>query len=81
MGPTWMDAQFVLNVYQAFLTLLVWFLAIFACFGVLVSVLLLIVECRLRSADMAPEHANRLASHGLRQALSLRSFKFTDPAQ
>jgi hypothetical protein len=44
MGRAWMDAQFALAVYQAFLTLLVWVLAAFACFGFLASVLLLCLE-------------------------------------
>jgi hypothetical protein len=40
-----MDGQIVLDFYQAFLTLLVWLLASFACLGVLASVLLLYLEC------------------------------------
>jgi hypothetical protein len=57
MNPTWMDAQFVLDVYQAFLTLLVCILATFACLGVLASVLVLCLECNpsTGSAGLAPK--------------------------
>jgi len=37
MTTTWVDGQIVLDFYQAFLTLLVWILATFACLGILAS--------------------------------------------
>jgi hypothetical protein len=45
MNTAWMDAQFVFDFYQTFLTLLVWLLASFACLGILASVMFLFVEC------------------------------------
>lgn len=45
MNTTWVDAQMVLDFYQAFLTLLVWLLAGFACPGILASMTLLCLEC------------------------------------
>jgi hypothetical protein len=35
MNTAWTDAQFVFDFYQTCLTLLAWFLATFACLGVL----------------------------------------------
>ena len=45
MNKAWMDVQFVFDLYQTFLTLLVWLLATFACLGILASVMLLCLEC------------------------------------
>jgi hypothetical protein len=39
MSRAWMDAQFVLDFYQACPTLLVWLLASFACLTVLATVM------------------------------------------
>jgi uncharacterized iron-regulated membrane protein len=41
MDATWMDAQFVLDFYRTFLTLLVWLLASFACLTVFATALFL----------------------------------------
>jgi len=52
MTTTWVDAQIVLDFYQACLTLLVWLLASFACLGILASVMFLCVEF----ATPLPDH-------------------------
>jgi uncharacterized iron-regulated membrane protein len=41
MGTAWMDPQFVLDFYQACLTVLVWLLAAFACLTVFATVMFL----------------------------------------
>ena len=45
MNPTWMDPQSVLDFYRVFLTSLIWMLATSACLGILVSLILLFLEC------------------------------------
>ena len=45
MDTAWMEGQFVLDFYQACLTLLVWLLASFAGLGILASVMFLCLEC------------------------------------
>lgn len=58
MNPAWMDPQSVVNFYQAFLTLLVWILATSVCVGILVSVILLFLECH----PFAVGHKDALAT-------------------
>jgi bacteriorhodopsin len=66
MGTAWMDPQFVLDFYQACLTVLVWLLAAFACLGILAWVIMLFVECNPfpRSARRATEPASEISAQG-----------------
>jgi len=68
MNTAWMDGQIVLDFYQAFLTLLVWLLASFACLGVLASVLLLCLECSpsTGSASLAPKPHCDIGAQGVK---------------
>jgi hypothetical protein len=61
MNTTWVDAQFVLDFYQAFLTLLVWLLATFACLGVLAAVMFLCWECSHPFARSAGAMVDQIA--------------------
>jgi len=71
MNTAWMDGQFVLDFYQAWLTVLVWLLATFACLGILASVILLFVECNphSRSADRASKPANEIGAQGAKRVV------------
>jgi hypothetical protein len=75
MGRACMDAQFELGVYQAFLTLLVWLLATFACLGIVASVVLLFLEC-------SPLPVQPATPRNLQMTLALRgrSDPFTSPS-
>lgn len=54
---TWMEGQFALSFYQAFLTLLVWLLATLACLGAVASLVMVCFECMsfFRPASLVPE--------------------------
>jgi hypothetical protein len=71
MNTAWMDGQFVLDFYQALLTLLVWLLATFACLGVLATALLLCLECSpsTGSASLASEPHCDIGAHGAKRVV------------
>ena len=66
MNTAWGDAQFALDFYQTCLTLLVWLLASFGCFGILATVMLLCLECIpfTRSASRSLKRPNEIDVRG-----------------
>jgi hypothetical protein len=75
MNTAWMDGQFVLDFYQACLTLLVWLLATFACLGVLASGLLLCLECSSStgSASLASKRHCDIGAQGAKRVVRFAS--------